>query len=88
MSRQDSIWFWQQHPEKSFKKYVRMTQKRDNKLALLYVNRKRSFFDKKCQNITAQLATNCKTIFRITIGQVEHKCQFRILKSFGVHLGR
>ena len=33
-----------------------MTQKQDNKLALLYLNRKRSFFDKKCQNIylTAQ----------------------------------
>ena len=51
MSRQDSIWFWQQHPEKSLKKYVRMTQKQDNKLALLHLNRKNSFFDKKCQNI-------------------------------------
>ena len=33
-----------------------MTQKQDNMLALLYPNRKRYFFDKKCQNIylTAQ----------------------------------
>ena len=46
-----------------------MTQKQDNKLALLYLNRKRSFFDKKMPKHNSVMATNCKTIFRIPIGQ-------------------
>ena len=42
-----------------------MTQKQVNMLALLYLNRKRSFFDKKCQNIylTAQWQQIAKLVY-------------------------
>ena len=39
-----------------------MTQKQVNMLALLYLNRKRNFFDKKPKHLlNSPMATNCKT---------------------------